>query len=75
MATDLANLQTRRTAICVELAALSSTAAGGKPDVSAGGIKIEHVAYKKSLYEELASIDKAILSIDGPYEIESEMVP
>jgi hypothetical protein len=65
MATDLENLQARRTAICAELAALGTTKAGGKPNSTAAGV--DHVGYKKSLYEELAAIDQAIAAAEGPW--------
>jgi len=78
--TWLTDLKTRRDAITAELAALSSTAAGGKPNAS-GGDQVDHVGYKKGLYEELRQINAAIKEAaetaaaesaadDGPYEIE-----
>lgn len=61
-------LMARRDAILDELAALNSSAAGGKPDSTLTGI--QHVAYKKSLYEELGMLNQQIaLTGDGPCEV------
>lgn len=67
MASDIANLTTRRSAILAELAALDSTKAGGKPNTTGGGdkVSIDHVGYRKSLYEELAMINSMIASVEG----------
>jgi hypothetical protein len=67
MATDAENLLTRRTAILAELAALDSTKAGGKPNTTGGGdkVSIDHVGYRKSLYEELAMINSTLTAIQG----------
>lgn len=79
MATFLQNLRARRDAIGVELAALSATAAGGKPNMGgvAGG-SVDHTGYKKSLYDELAEIQRQLADTsmidaqeNGPWEIES----
>ena len=72
MATDLENLQTRRTAVTVELAALSATAAGGGINYSVDGQSFDHVGYKKSLYDELTQIDGLIRGLEGPYEHQSQ---
>ena len=58
MATYLENLTTRRDAIAAELAALTSTAAGGKPNSEAGGI--DHQGYKEGLMAELKALNEAI---------------
>lgn len=79
MATFRQNLIARRNAIGVELAALASTSAGGKPNMmGGGGAGIDHTGYKKSLYDELESINKQLADgavIDavenGPWEIDS----
>ena len=68
MATAAENLLTRRDAICVELAALTSTANGGKPTSNIDGQMVDHVGYKKSLYEELAFIDKQLAGLQSPSE-------
>ena len=53
MATSAELLIQRRDAICAELAALSSSTAGGKPNSSGGGdmVHVDHQGYKRSLYE------------------------
>jgi hypothetical protein len=42
MPTDLENLQTRRSAIVAELAALTGESAGGKPSYSIDGQQVDH---------------------------------
>lgn len=69
MATLLENLTTRRDAIGVELAALTATGAGGKPNHN-GQHVVDHVGYKDGLYRELAAIDDLIAKYQGPVEIE-----
>ena len=59
MATFLENMEARRLAISVELAALASTEAGGKPN-AAGPNTVDHVGYKDGLYRELEGIKKAV---------------
>lgn len=71
MATFLENLISRRDAIGVELAALSASAAGGKPNASKTGV--DHVGYKDGLYRELAAINEQISAAQGPFEIASEV--
>lgn len=79
MATFRENLITRKNAIAAELAALTATAAGGKPNLTGGsGAGVDHVGYKDGLYRELAEINKQLMdtsAIDaaenGPWEIES----
>lgn len=68
MASDLDNLQTRRTAIYVELAEMSSTTPGGKPDYSVPEQSVQHVAYRMSLYDELDKIDGKLAAAEGPWE-------
>jgi len=58
MATVLENLQTRLANIAAELAAMSSTSAGGKPDAGKSGVG--HVAYRLSLLQEMKAIQEAI---------------
>lgn len=67
MATLLENLITRRDAIGVELAALTSTAAGGKPNHN-GQHAVDHVGYKDGLYRELREINEQIAIHQGPVE-------
>ena len=73
----IAQLKTRRDAICTELAALTETAAGGKPNSQLGGI--DHVGYKDGLYRELREIEELIAKYTwldetgggGPIEVET----
>lgn len=75
MATAIENLTTRRNAVAAELAALTSTSAGGGLNYNVDGQMVDHVGYRKSLYEELKQIDEAIAAINatdnGPFMIES----
>ena len=67
MATSAELLIQRRDAICAELAALSSSTAGGKPNSSGGGdmVHVDHQGYKRSLYEELREINATLAAIEG----------
>lgn len=65
MATDYQNLLTRRSAICAELAALTATAAGGKPNASGGSGAVDHVGYKDGLYRELETINGLLASLES----------
>lgn len=74
MPTAIENLITRRDAVCAELAALNSTKAGGLPNADGSGL--DHMGYKKSLYDELDFINKQIEAINAadvanavPYEV------
>lgn len=75
MATAIENLTTRRNAVAAELAALTSTSAGGGMNYTVDGQSVDHVGYRKSLYEELDRIDEQIAKINatdiGPFSIES----
>jgi hypothetical protein len=76
MASDLENLQTRKSAILAELAALSSSAAGGRPNINGGGMGVvDHVGYKDGLYRELKEINAQIDLAQGPWEIPLEGRP
>jgi hypothetical protein len=68
MPTDLENLLTRRSNILAELAALSSSASGGKPTYSLDGQQVDHTQYRLSLYEELAAIDRQLVTLQPPFE-------
>ena len=72
MATDLENLQTRKSNVLEELAGISATTAGGLPNHS-GKAASDHVGYKKSLYDELKDINELIEGIAGGWELVSEM--
>lgn len=54
MATYLDNLYTRRNNIAAELAAITSTSAGGKPNAGKSGI--DHQGYVDSLNKQLETI-------------------
>ena len=56
----LANLKTRRNAIAAELAALSTSAAGGLPNADGDGVNVDHVGYKDGLYRELKELETMI---------------
>lgn len=60
MATFLENLITRRDAVAAELAAITSSRAGGLPNTSGAGAGTDHVGYKRGLYEELAELNRQI---------------
>ncbi len=72
--TDLANLLTRRSNIIAELAAMTSTANGGKPSYSIDGQQVDHVAYRKSLYDELRELNQQITILQGPFEEQGQAV-
>ena len=63
----ISKLQTRRDAIVDELNALTSAAAGGKPNSSLTGV--DHVGYKRALYEELDMIGRQLASNADPFEV------
>ncbi len=63
-ATLLAQLKQRRDAVIAELSAIDSTKAGGKPNVSGAGVNVDHVGYKRALYEELDALEKQINRLD-----------
>jgi hypothetical protein len=71
---DLANLLARRSNVIAELAAMNSTSSGGKPSYSIDGQQVDHVAYRKSLYEELALLNQQIAVLQGPYEEQGQAV-
>lgn len=70
----LDDLNTRRDAVAVELAAMTSASAGGKPNSTASGV--DHDKYKAGLYAELdrlnALIKEAQDASEGAWE---ETVP
>jgi hypothetical protein len=74
MATDLENLQSRRSAILAELAT-GQTPDGAsirRPSYNIDGQSVSWNQYRKSLYEELEKIDKLIGAVGGPVENQSE---
>jgi len=70
MATDIENLQTRKSAILTELAAIDTDAAGGLPNSQASGV--DHQGYKAGLYAELREIDALITAAEGPWQEDSQ---
>lgn len=70
MATDLENLQTRKSAILTELAAIDANAAGGLPNSQASGV--DHQGYKAGLYAELKEINSQITAAEGPWQLDSQ---
>ena len=73
MATDLENLQTRRSAVLAELAALGPTKAGGLPNAGGDGIGLDHQGYKAGLYAELREIEALITALGGAFESTSDV--
>ena len=65
---DLEDLLTRRSNVIAELAAMTSTSSGGKPSYTIDGQQVDHVAYRKSLYDELAELNRQITALQGPFE-------
>lgn len=73
MSTAAASLIARRDAICAELAAITASSAGGKPNSSGGGdmVHVDHQGYRQSLYAELREINQMLSAIEGPTIIET----
>lgn len=81
----LNDLKTRRATVAAELAAMSISTIGGKPNANTadGGTTVDHVGWRRSLLEELKMLDEAILresqvqsaldDEDGSWEIESQV--
>lgn len=68
MPTDLEYLQQRKATILQRLASLDG-GAGDKPNASLDGESVDHVGYRRSLYEELDLINKQIATAEGPWEV------
>ncbi|MFI4875955.1 MAG: hypothetical protein ACIALR_11475 [Blastopirellula sp. JB062] len=60
-------LQTRRDAVLTQIAALTDGEVGGGPDTSGPGDHVRQVAYRQSLYDELARIDQALSRLRGAW--------
>ena len=71
---DLDNLLTRRSNVLAELAAMTSTANGGKPSYTIDGQMVDHVSYRKSLYDELRELNRQITILQGPFEVQGQAV-
>lgn len=81
----LTDLRTRRATVAAQLAAMTITTVGGKPNAMTadGGTSVDHVGFRKSLLEELKMLDEAIMreaqveaalaDEDGSWEIESQV--
>lgn len=81
----LEDLKTRRATVAAQLAAMTVSTIGGKPNANTadGGTTVDHVGYRRSLLEELKMLDEAILreaevqaaldDEDGSWEIESQV--
>jgi hypothetical protein len=65
------NLLARRDAIGVELAELSASKPGGLPNANGPGAGVDHVGYKRGLYDELREINQQIAAASGPHESET----
>lgn len=50
---------------------MGPTKAGGKPNASGPGVNVDHVGYRRSLYQELKDVEHQIRLLDGPYELET----
>lgn len=66
-AAECAQLQTRTTAILAQIAGVTATAGGGA-DYSVDGQSVSRIAQRKSLYEELDDVNKALVICGGPIE-------
>lgn len=64
LAAQRQDLLDRRSAITTELAALSTSTAGGLPNASGPGVNVDHQGYKRGLYEELKQINAMLASMD-----------
>ena len=74
VATRAENIETRIDNICAELAAMDATQAGGLPDFT-DPEHVEHVAYRMSLVNELATLQELLVTIGGTWEVTSEFRP
>lgn len=60
----IAQLKARRDAIIKELSELDATKAGGKPNASGAGVNVDHVGYKRALYDELEALERRLSRLD-----------
>ena len=65
-------LVTRRAAVIAEIAALSSTTAGGKPNTNQPGAA-DHQGYKRGLYQELERINDTLKVLDEELDAGGEL--
>lgn len=73
MATRAENISTRLDNIAAELAAMDATKAGGLPDTAGSPLGIGHVAYRMSLVNEQRELLAVLATLEGAYEVTSEM--
>lgn len=66
--TALNNLLARKQQITTELAAMAAGTLPAVPNAQGAG-SIDFVGYRKSLYDELRSIDELIAVMQGPFEV------
>jgi hypothetical protein len=57
-------LSARRDVILAQLAAMTSTSIGGRPDAVGPGLNLREMEFRKSLYDELKEINKQLLAND-----------
>lgn len=78
MATDLENLETARSNVLAQIAALTDSTgtpgsgAGALPNKSGDGINVDHNSYEARLWARLEKIEARMALIQGPFEITSE---
>ena len=78
MPTELEQLETTRTNVLAQIAALTdstgtpASAAGALPNKSGDGINVDHDGYEERLWKRLERVEAAIAAIQGPFEIASE---
>lgn len=73
MATLAENLQTRIDAIGVELAAMSKSTAGGKPNYNGDGRSVDHVGYRMSLLKELDDLQMRLVAA-SPFDLVTQII-
>lgn len=66
MATDLANLMTRRSNILAQLAGLDASL----PDYTKGNQSVQWASQRRQLMDELNALNNMIAAFDGPWEVE-----
>lgn len=78
MASDIANLLARRSAIIAELAGITGNGLGGpagRVNSDVDGQSFDFAKYKQGLLDELKTINGTIASIEGPWEVTTQGVP
>lgn len=78
MATDFENLETARSNVLAQIAALTDSTgtpgsgAGALPNKGGDGINLNHDSYEARLWARLEKIEARMAAIQGPFEIASE---